>query len=243
MDIAAKNGRKHTGGTVLRKLCALLLSALLLVVFAGCEPTDATPATQQDRGMQGLVIVVDAGHGGMDKGARSASGVREDQLNLAVAKYLEQELAAAGVTVVMTRTGDGVDYSGEGSTKKQKDMDSRAKLIRGSAAAAVISIHMNKYPQAQYRGAQTFYWNDSAEGQKMSKSIQDALIAGLPGGNTRQIKPGDYFILHVTDAPAALVECGFLSNAQEERSLQDPAYQQQVAKCIAQGVIAYFQSR
>ena len=191
----------------------------------------ARPAMRASKG----TVVIDAGHGGFDGGAvGKTTGVREDGLNLAVAKKLQELLEKNGYAVVMTR-GDG---EAVGDTKHE-DMARRREIIEAANADIVVSVHMNKFPSASVSGPQVFFHKDSAEGEKLATLIQDALNAALEPPKPRVQHPETYYILKSGDCPAVIVECGFLSNAREEALLQDDGYQQKCAKAIYRGVDAY----
>ena len=184
----------------------------------------------------GKVVVIDAGHGGRDPGAVSPRGTREDEINLKISKKLQTYLEKEGTKVIMTRTTN----EALGKTKRE-DMNKRVQIIRNSGADIVVSIHLNMFSQPQYYGAQTFYMKNSEEGKRLAKSIQDQLIRVLNRGNTRQIKASDqYLILKASSAPTVLVECGFLSNPEEERLLKTDEYQEKIAWAIYSGIVSYF---
>lgn len=222
----------------------IFLSMLLcigLLALPACAGENAGPvAADLSLGFDGVVIVLDPGHGGTDHGAAGCSGVKEDQLNLKVAYLLKALLQKSGAIVVMTRKSADVDYSGAQSTRKRRDMENRARMIVASNPAAVISIHMNKYPNKKYYGPQTFFLKESPEGKRLAEDIQDQLLGGLPSYKKFRIVEGNFFMLHVVKAPSVLVECGFLSNAGDEKRLQEASYQNTVARCIYKGVCDYF---
>lgn len=187
----------------------------------------------------GKVVVIDAGHGGFDSGAVSSSGVREDEINLKLAKKLEQHLEHEGVQVVMTRN----DSKAIGRTK-QEDMNKRVQIIRDSNPDIVVSIHLNHFSQSRYYGAQTFYMEGSQEGKKLAQCIQSQLIRILDRGNRRQIKAvSSLRILKASEAPSVIVECGFLSNPEETELLETDDYQEQVSWAIYSGIIQYFSGK
>ena len=191
------------------------------------------------------IIVIDAGHGGIDPGAVSPSGTREDKINLKISYKLKEHLAREGATVVMTRTSDEGLYDiglSKGVGKmKQQDMQRRIDIIKSSNPHIVISIHLNHFSQPQYYGAQTFYMQGSEEGRRLAQCIQSQLIDILNRGNTRQIKDvNNILILKAGSAPSALVECGFLSNAEEEGLLKTDKYQSEIAYAIYCGIVDYF---
>lgn len=214
---------------------------LMLILPAGCVSDNTPVSANAGKGFGGIVIALDPGHGGADHGAISAGGIKEDQLNLQVSLLVKEKLEQAGAIVVMTRKSADLDYSGEGSTRKKKDMDTRARFIRASNASAVISIHMNKYPNKKYYGPQIYFLKDSAEGKKLAGKIQDQLLAAVPSYKKFRIVEGDYFILHVVNTPTVLVECGFLSNDADAKRLNDSAHQQKIAECIYKGICDYFE--
>lgn len=120
-------------------------------------------------------------------------------------------------------------------------MNKRVEIIKNSGADIIISIHLNKFPQSKYYGAQTFYMTGSEEGKKLAQCIQTKLLDILNRGNTRQIKAvSDLLILKAGQAPSVVVECGFLSNPQEEKLLKSDEYQEQVAWAIYCGIVDYF---
>ncbi len=183
-------------------------------------------------------VILDAGHGGFDAGASGAdTGVRESDLNLTVATLVKAFLEDAGVRVLMTRT----DAGALGATKKE-DMARRGELLRMEGADAAVSIHMNKFPNRRIRGPMAYYQAGAEPGQALATAIIDNLTEAL-GLQPRLPNPGNNFVTRVPACPAALVECGFLSHPEEERRLQDEAYQRQLAEAIARGVLAYLEGQ
>ena len=181
------------------------------------------------------VIVIDAGHGGFDGGATgSRTGVRETELNLAVARLLERELVSRGYSVVMTRTDD--DAVGE---TKGADMENRKLIMRDERACVVISIHMNKFTDPTVSGPMVFYMNGSERGKALADCIMYSLCEAL-GRPQRCSNPEDLFVLRVPEAPSVLVECGFLSNPEDEALLTDPEHQKKLAAGVADGLADYF---
>ena len=188
------------------------------------------------------VIVIDAGHGAPDGGTTGVSGIREDEINLAIAKRLEAALALLGLDTAMTRTGPDC-IATEGETirrKKQSDLQNRAALINGLPSAVVVSIHQNHFPDPRYSGPQVFY---AGGGEALAQSAQQALTAVLAPGSKRQTKAaaGIYLMEHM-DHPGILVECGFLSNPEEERKLSDPVHQKKIAAILAAVVAGFVHS-
>lgn len=183
------------------------------------------------------VILLDAGHGGWDPGKTGTAGADEKILNLAVAEKLQGFLEQSGAEVLLTRVSDealGKD--------KQEDMAQRRKLANESDAELLVSIHQNAFPSAQAKGAQVFYHASSEAGKLLAECIQQSLRERVDGSNQRQAKENkDYYILRTTKIPAVIVECGFLSNREEEALLNAESYQEEVAWAIYCGILDYFE--
>ena len=189
-------------------------------------------------------IVIDAGHGGDDPGMIGPSGINEKVLNLVYAKKLKELLEAQGYRVVMTReTEDGL-YDENQSNKKAQDMERRVKIIEESAPLLTVSIHQNSYPDASVSGPQVFYFQHSVEAEKLAAAIQNAMNTELEIERPRTHKGNtSYYILKRSSSVTVIVECGFLTNPQEEAKLQQEEYQNQAAQAICDGVLAYLASK
>ncbi|MCL6634248.1 MAG: N-acetylmuramoyl-L-alanine amidase CwlD, partial [Peptococcaceae bacterium] len=193
----------------------------------------------------GRVVVVDPGHGGIDPGVVGKSGAAEKDINLAVGKLLAAYLGQAGAKVIMTRETDA-DLSDPATTgimaKKREDLKRRIALANDNKADLYVSIHVNSFPNPAQRGAQTFLQPGSAESRKAAGFIQSEL-AGALKNTSRQPREVDYYITRNAAMPAVIVEIGFMTNEEEERLLQDPAYQSKVAWAVCAGVVKYFAGR
>lgn len=187
----------------------------------------------------GLTVLVDAGHGGYDGGARCRdSGVWEKQVNLSVAQKLEAILSEGGAQVIMTRNADEDLCTAErpaSVTKKREDMERRVAMAVDGHADMVLSVHMNEYRARSESGPQVFYRAGCEGGRLLAGCIQDSMIRVLSPSRERACMAGDYFILQL-DVPSVLVECGFISNPAEEKLLLSEEYQQKTAQAIAGGV-------
>ena len=241
-----------------RKAEHLVTMAAALLVFIGGltalaawreKPADSpsVPASTIVPGpLQGLTILVDAGHGGYDGGARCRdSGEWEKILNLAVALETEKALQQLGASVVMTRRED-VDLCTPDRpahlTKKRQDMQNRIALAKENSVDMVLSIHMNEYRVRSESGPQVFYREGSDAGRLLAGCMQEALIRRLSPKKERAALPGDYFILQL-EAPSVLIECGFVSNPAEEQLLLTADYQALLGQSIAQGAAEYWRIR
>lgn len=187
-------------------------------------------------------IVVDAGHGGRDGGASGINtGVKESDLNLAIAKKVQAYLCDFGFEVVMTRTTQDGLYNEASENRKKDDMSKREKIISNCKADMLISIHQNSYPTISEYGAQSFYDENNEYSIKLSNSIQSQLINNLPNARQNSNK-GDYYLIKNKNIPCSIVECGFLSNPEEESLLITEEYQQKIAYAIFCGVIKYLET-
>lgn len=190
------------------------------------------------------VIIIDPGHGGIDGGAVGrTTGVYESKINLEISLKLRKFLEESGSLVLMTRDEDVGLYTDDGTIRKKKneDLRNRKRLFDESNADAVISIHLNSFPESKYYGAQSFYPKNSERSKLLAELIQEELIRVLDNGNTRKAKvKNDVYILQNTKVPTVIVECGFLSNPEEERLLQNPDYQEKIAWSIYVGILRYF---
>jgi N-acetylmuramoyl-L-alanine amidase len=189
------------------------------------------------------VIVLDPGHGGIDPGAVSASGLKEKDVTLRIAQKTAELLISSGAAVVNLRPDDedlaGDDRDLSVAERKRRDLQARVDIANDCQADCFISIHLNADPSPQWSGAQTFYRYGSAEGKKLAEAIQQELKRAL-GNTTREaISAGEYFVLEQTTMPAVIVEAGFISNPGEAKRLADETYQTQIAQAVWQGVMTY----
>ncbi len=220
---------------------AYVLTALFMMLLAlGTRDAvevvlEATPLERKH------TIVIDPGHGGEDGGASSCTGVLESEINLQIGLKLRDLMQLLGHRVVMIRTTDVSIYTkGETlSQKKMSDLKQRVKIVSETPNAILISIHQNTYSQEKYSGAQVFY-ADTEGSQKLAKELQQAFSATINPGSSRNIKKsqGIYLMEHV-QAPAVLIECGFISNIREEALLRDDTYQSQLCAVIGATVSQY----
>ncbi len=184
------------------------------------------------------VVVIDAGHGGIDGGCEGrTTGITEASLNLEYAKCLQEMMQNFGFDVVMTRTNESGLYNPLASNKKRDDMKKRRAIIQNANADFVISLHMNSYNSTAH-GAQVFYGKDDEPSQSLASSIQKHFLQNLQDAR-HEIKVGDYYMLNEISSPSVLVECGYLSNPKEEALLITDDYKNQVCYSILLGVLEY----
>jgi len=190
---------------------------------------------ERARWLREAIVVIDPGHGGDDPGA-VVQDTLEKSIVLDIGKDLRQILEANGARVVMTRSTD-VSLGG----RIREELGRRVALVDQHKAHIFVSIHANK-DRCNCWGAQTFFQQDGKpEGKLLASAIQDRLRSQTP--TTRAPLAADYFVLRNSRVPAAMVEVGFMTNAQEMARLKDPVYQRTVASAIAQGVADYFRTQ
>lgn len=235
---------------LIRKYSAVLVSLIFIVTVTvlslNLKGVELLPVTGANNGPK--TVILDPGHGGEDPGAVSDySGLKEKDVNLKIALTVKGLLETEGFKVIMTRSEDRLEYS-EGTSnvvsKRIQDLTRRKKLMDESGADAVVSIHLNKFEQPKQYGAQTFYAKGSEDGRKLAESIQQALKEQLDPNNKREalVKQEPVIILKSVKVATAMVECGFLSNADEEKKLADKEYQDKLAVAIKDGIKRYFEN-
>ena len=184
------------------------------------------------------------GHGGEDGGAISKNGIKESDINLKIALKLQNLLEENGVTVLLTRSNEDAIYDNSAKTLRQKkvsDIKNRVEIGNNSNADIFVSIHLNKIPQEQYYGYQCFYNQKDENSKKLAKSIQNALRQTIQIENNREaLKISGIYIIDNVKIPTVIVECGFLSNVNEEQLLQTDDYQTKLAFGIFKGINDYF---
>lgn len=191
----------------------------------------------------GMRIVVDAGHGGIDGGVSGrVTGVKESDLNLSVSLLLKEELADMGFEVVLTRKTEAGLYGTTAKGFKKRDMQKRKEIIEESKPSMVISVHQNFYPSQSTRGGQVFYSAQSEGSKLLAEGIQERLNAlyAEEGVRERKITAGEFFMLDCYPCPSVIVECGFLSNEADEALLSSAVWQKKLAQTIASGALSYF---
>ena len=199
--------------------------------------TTATPVS-------GKTVILDAGHGTPDEGAQSSDGVTEAETNLKITLKVQKLLEQSGCNVILTRSDDNAIYDLDSKTLRQKkvsDIKNRVKIGNESSADIFVSIHLNKISESQYYGWQCFYNTKNEKSIDLSKSIQESLNEAIEKENNRvAMKLNTVYIMKNVEIPISIVECGFLSNPEEEALLQTEEYQDKLAWGIYNGIMGYF---
>lgn len=222
-------------------LCFCSFLGLSAVLWAGYSLPAVMTFAPAEQGRPTWVI--DAGHGGEDGGAVSADGVLESDLNLEIASRLNDLMRFAGQTTVLTRHDENAIHT-EGDTiraRKASDVRNRVSLVNGTENAVLLSIHQNSLPTSPVtHGAQVFR-NRQEGGEALAEHLQETLNLAINSGNEKQAKkiPDTIFLMKHVTAPAALVECGFLSNREETQVLQTASHQRKLATAITAGCLRW----
>ncbi len=197
--------------------------------------------------VSGKTVVLDAGHGTPDEGAESNNGTTEAQTNLKITLKLQNLLEQSGCKVILTRSDENAIYDLDSKTLRQKknsDIKNRVKIGNESSADMFVSIHLNKIPQSKYWGWQCFYKDKDEKSKILADTIQENLNEAIQKENKRVAMKLDtvYLMKHV-EIPISIVECGFLSNPEEEKLLLEEEYQNKLAWGIFNGINEYFYSQ
>ena len=177
-------------------------------------------------------------------GAESKNGITEASINLKITLKVQKLLEQSGCTVILTRSDENGIYDESSNTiknKKNSDLKNRVKIGNTSSADIFVSIHLNKIPQEQYYGWQCFYQKNNVNSKKLATCMQNNLNQAIQKENNRvPMQIENVYIVEHVEIPLSIVECGFLSNSQEEKELQEEEYQERLAWGIYNGIIEYF---
>jgi N-acetylmuramoyl-L-alanine amidase len=223
-------------------ITALCILFFICTIFSkrGMEVVRILLRPKTDR----ITVAIDAGHGGFDPGKIGINNTLEKDINLSIAIKLKDLLEQNDIRVIMTREDDECLCNKSDRNKKQTDMKNRVDIINSSGAEFAISIHQNSFTQESSRGAQVFYYEKSEEGKEIAETLQERIKLTLNDGNHRLARANsNYYLLRNTNCPLVIVECGFLTNREEVKLLNDEDYQDKVAWAIHLGVLEYIQKK
>ncbi len=212
-------------------LLVLIVIQLALTIFL-CVRNFST----KDTSLIDFTVVIDAGHGGIDGGV-VANGVKESDLNLEYAKTLGEQFERSGFNVVYTRKTSGGLYGLPTNGFKLRDMHKRKEIIESARPNLVLSVHMNKFSQSYRSGPQVFFQEGDEQAQRLAESLQK--VFNNFTNNNHEAIDGDFFICRESPCPAVIVECGFLSNAEEAARLQTDEYRNTLCGKVFDGVMLY----
>ena len=228
-----KGNRKNYSAII---ITGVILSLMIIGAFVTNKAVNVY--TQNKPLEKRTCVIIDAGHGGVDGGAVSYTGVEESMINLEIALRLNDLMHLLGIQTYMIRTEDISIYtSGETiAAKKVSDLKNRVKIINETSNGVLISIHQNYFEDSRYSGAQVFYKDDPT----LAKQLQTAFVKTLnPGSNRKVKKANEVYLMQNVNCPAALIECGFLSNQAEEAKLKSDDYQKKIC-CVIGSVMSCY---
>lgn len=230
---------------VIKQFSLISVFVLLSVFFYSARtrhPVEIIPVMAVP--VSNKVIILDAGHGTPDEGAESSSGTLEAPINLQITLKIQKLLESSGATVILTRSDDNSICEIDAETireKKISDVKERVKIGNNSSADVFVSIHLNKISESQYSGWQTFYKNSDENSKKLATSIQNSLNTTISNNYDRTPHTiSNVYIMKNVEIPITIVECGFLSNKDEEAKLKTDDYQEVLAWGIYNGIMDYF---
>lgn len=218
-----------------RNSCIIIFVLIMFLLTFAFSHIVAVSASEYN----GITIVLDAGHGGRDGGSVGVNGTIEKEINLKYTLALKEKLVSAGYRVELTRKTDDGLYLESSKNKKMSDLNARMEIIKRANPNLVISIHMNSFSSPSAHGASTYYRSGDESGQIVSDLIQQSLNTYLGAPSTKG-KVGDYYILNESYYTAVLIECGFLSNPEEERLLNTDEYLEKFVDAVYNGILLYF---
>lgn len=227
--------------TRLRATALLVLGCVACGLWLTPARVKPTAAPSQSCALAGLTVALDPGHGGYDGGARARdSGRWEKDVTLEIALAVEKELLGRGAKVTLTRREDVCLCEGNTATRarKRQDLQERMNIALRENCDVFLSIHLNEYRSRRESGPQVFYQYGGDDGRLLAGVLQQSLIDTLKPAKKRVAMAGNYYVLR-SKLPSALVECGFLSNAEEEKRLLNPSYQSLIAQALADGLEEY----
>lgn len=218
------------------KILLSVFTGLLIILNVMSETITNGIISKAYHPYKGIVVVLDSGHGGKDDGARN-SGVKEQDLNLKITLKLKEQLEGLGMKVILTRE-DGNDLaSADASNRKKEDMLNRVNIINQKKVDFFISVHMNAYADSTVKGSQIFYDKGDEDSHLFASKIQEQIVKVT--NSKMEVKTGDYYILKNSNKIGILLECGFISNAEDRENLSDSAYQEELCKAIKQGMMDF----
>ncbi|MCL2055127.1 MAG: N-acetylmuramoyl-L-alanine amidase [Oscillospiraceae bacterium] len=214
-------------------------AAAAVITYASSKLDNAVVVSTEPQAKK--MVVIDAGHGGMDGGGSAADGTMEKGINLNIALSVRDMCVFFGYSTETTRDRDVSIHDREVKgvrNQKVSDMENRLALFNKYPGAVCISIHQNIFTDPQYRGAQMFFSENVPESERLASIMQSSFVRNLQPDNMREIKPSgsELFLCHNSINPAVMVECGFLTNPEEAELLKDRDYQRLAAFTIFSGI-------
>ncbi len=227
---------------IMRKLVIICLTFVFTFVscFAINVILEKTASVSDYSKEKRINLVIDAGHGGADAGTVGVDGTEEKVINLSIAQKLYDFAKVSGVSAFLIRDGDYLVYS-ENDDKSRSDLYNRLDCINSINNSLLISIHQNHFEDESQWGMQIWYSPNDIKSPILADKILNISKQNLQPDNKRLNKPSDnsYYILYKAKVPSVMVECGFMSNTEENAKLQDEKYQSELAYSIMLGLNEY----
>ena len=235
----------HHSKFIFYSLICILVCALLINTLSSSNIIQSINNSVANRNDYDYTVIIDPGHGGVDGGAVGVGGVVEKGINLSISLKLRTFFEQAGFKVIMTREDDRSihdDNSNSIRSKKKSDLYNRFDIIQNNPRAIFLSIHQNIFQDGKYSGTQIFYSKNNDASELLAKTLKSNITAMLQPQNNREIKKGEknLFLLYYAKSPCVLVECGFLSNANEAAALQTNNYQNKIAFSIFYSTLLFY---
>lgn len=223
--------------TAIIAITFILTFAIALTIQSVFEHADqVNNSTLSDN----INIVIDAGHGGIDAGTIGVDGTKEKEINLSIALKLYDFVRVSGISAYLTRDSDYLVYN-DGDDKSRSDLYNRMDFINSIPNSTLISIHQNHYEDESEWGMQVWYAPDSNQSKILADYILNVAKNNIQKDNERVNKESDdsYYLLYQAKVPSVMVECGFMSNINENNNLKDDEYQNDLSFSILQGLCLY----
>lgn len=222
------------------KKMRVIIFAVVFISFLCCITLSPIINVNQKKQSVKFVVVLDAGHGGIDCGAEGAnSKVKESELNLKICLILKELFENSNFKVVMTRSTDEGLYGDTSEGFKMRDLQKRVEIANNSSANLFLSIHLNTYKSPSRRGAQVFFNKGDLNSQNLADDIQTELNLLKQSKRMYDAITGDYYLLNQIKCSSCIIECGFLSNPEEESLLLTSEYRNELANAIFKGSLRY----
>ncbi len=219
------------------KIIILLIAFTFFIWGIYFSPIKSVGQTKESKK---FTVVLDAGHGGIDGGAEGVSTkVKESELNLKICQILKELFEKHNFSVVMTRTDDNGLYGDTTDGFKKRDLLKRVEIANNSKSNLFLSIHLNTYKNPSRRGAQVFFKKGDSLSKSLANNIQTELNLLKESKRMYDALSGDYYLLNNVKCTSVIVECGFLSNPEEEKLLSNQEYREKLANSILNGTIRY----
>ncbi len=223
---------------------SLIILLVLIFTFSACLGINsffiAKKTVNFETNAGRICIVIDAGHGGLDAGTSAADGTAEKDINLAIALNLYDFLKVCGIECKLIRDSD-TEFYPNGEDRSRSDLYNRLDYVNSIDNAVLVSIHQNHFTNASEWGMQVWYTANVASSKKLADNILNNTKMFIQPNNTRSNKQSDnnYYILYNAQVPSVMVECGFMSNPQENENLKSDAYRKRLACTITLGITQY----